>query len=127
MTETKSAGPPRLILQPPPRIVVPAHSDCGETARTVTRFGAWTFREDPAPGDEPAVYVMVCKETADDGTPCGRESGPLHTPEEASEWTRKHTQFSGATHRKYRMVADVPFEMVPKVEPLGGSRSDFPE
>ncbi|AUG78109.1 hypothetical protein CFP65_3309 [Kitasatospora sp. MMS16-BH015] len=123
MNEISVTGTPKLILPGSPGIKVPAHSDCGATARArvddrVTRFGDWTYREDPAPGDEPAVYVMVCKGTAADGTPCGLESGPLRTAEEAREWTRKHTQFSDARHRKYRLIADVPFEMVPKVEPL---------
>ncbi|PYC74506.1 hypothetical protein C7C46_24155 [Streptomyces tateyamensis] len=123
MNETTSTGTPRLIVPPSPQIVLPAHSDCGETARArvddrVTRFGTWTYREDPAPGADPAVYVMVCKGTADDGSPCARESGPLHTPDDAREWTRKHTQASDSKHRKYRLIADVPFEMVPQVEPL---------
>ncbi|MFJ3219910.1 hypothetical protein ACIPLC_28840 [Kitasatospora sp. NPDC086801] len=103
-----------------PALWTPAHSDCRPRRsknETTTRHGDWTLRQDDAPDLPPAVYVLVCKSEAEDGTVCGAESGPMPTTAAMYEWARIHEWQHDADHRTFRLVADVPMVMVPKVEP----------
>ncbi|WP_280669081.1 MULTISPECIES: hypothetical protein [unclassified Kitasatospora] len=83
----------------------------------MTAFGEWILSADADPGDVPPVYVLICKAEAEDRTPCGVESGPLGSTDAMREWARVHV-WNNTGHRSFRLVADVPMVMVPKVEPL---------
>ncbi|GAB7185958.1 hypothetical protein ATKI12_5789 [Kitasatospora sp. Ki12] len=86
-------------------------------SETVTRHSEWTIQRDPGPDVTSASFILTCVAEDESGKRCHANSGTVQTDAGYGEWVRRHV-WGHPSHRSYRLLAELPMVMVPKVEPL---------
>lgn len=84
--------------------------------RQFFRFGEWTFTQDNGPDVPNQVHLMTCLGEAEDGTPCGGDSGERDTFDAVREWVRGHVQ-EHPDHRRFAQLSALHWVMTPEEEP----------
>ncbi|MET8627915.1 hypothetical protein ABZW30_29950 [Kitasatospora sp. NPDC004669] len=83
----------------------------------VTRHSEWTIQRDPGPDVVRASFILTCVSEDENEKPCHADSGSVQSDAAYGEWVRRHV-WDNPGHRSYRLLAELPMVMVPKVEPL---------
>ncbi|MEU9047229.1 MULTISPECIES: hypothetical protein [unclassified Kitasatospora] len=81
--------------------------------RRLFRFLLWKFGPDP---DRDEVHLVYCEGEAEDGTPCGADSGEHIERETAELWAFEHAA-DEPEHRSYGHLAYRPMITTPTEEP----------